>query len=59
MTSVSEGTDIETALASYMAEENADREEALRRILRDWLIGHGYLPVTEGEVQGGGDPLGI
>ncbi len=37
--------DIEVALASYMEEENIDREEALRRIVRDWLIGHGYLPL--------------
>ncbi|SFH52304.1 hypothetical protein [Ensifer sp. OV372] len=51
--------DIEAALASYMAEENIDRDEAMRRILRDWLIGHRYLPVTEDLAQGGGDPLGI
>ncbi len=52
--------DVEAALASYMAEEKIDREEALRRILRDWLIGHGYLPLEkEAEVLGGGDPLGI
>lgn len=51
-------TDIDTALASYMAEEKIDREEALRRILRDWLIGHQFLPVEEdGTVLGGGDPI--
>lgn len=51
--------DIEAALASYMAEEKIDRDEALRRILRDWLIGSGYLPLYPDATRGGGDPLGI
>lgn len=56
MTERNDEPDIEAALASYMAEENIDREEALR----DWLIGHGYLPLNEGgAILGGGDPFGI
>lgn len=35
--------DVEAALASFRAEENIDREEAMGVILREWLIGHGYL----------------
>lgn len=33
------------------ASEESDkpgRAEAVRRIMRDWLIGHGYLPTTQG-----------
>lgn len=44
--------EIEAALAAYMAEEKIDRDEALRRILRDWLIGHGYLPLPEPAPEG-------
>lgn len=44
--------EIEAALAAYMAGEKIDRDEALRRILRDWLIGHGYLPLPEPGPQG-------
>ncbi|MDE3809965.1 hypothetical protein I7I49_06685 [Sinorhizobium meliloti] len=52
--------DIEAALAQFMAEEKIDREEAMRVILRDWLIGRGYLPFAEDDtVEGGGDPFGI
>jgi hypothetical protein len=31
---------------AFAADENPPlkRPEAIRRILRDWLIGHGYLP---------------
>ncbi|WP_162254143.1 hypothetical protein [Ensifer sp. Root142] len=46
MSETSDEPDIEVALASYMAEENVVRAEALRRIVRDWLLGHGYLPIT-------------
>lgn len=47
--------EIETALASFMAEEQIDRDEALRRILRDWLIGHGYLKPEPHAAFVGGD----
>lgn len=37
--------DMEEAIDRFIAEEPdaPTRPEALRRILRDWLIGHGYL----------------
>lgn len=28
---------------AFAAENGTNRPEALRRIVRDWLIGHGYL----------------
>lgn len=35
--------------ADTMANPDApiSRPEAIRRILRDWLVGHGYLPLDE------------
>ena len=38
--------DILDALDHFATEEvdSPKRPEAIRRILRDWLIGHGYLP---------------
>lgn len=50
--------ELETALASFMAEEQIDREEALRRILRDWLVGNGYLKPGS-DTTGGHDGFGI
>jgi hypothetical protein len=42
--------DVEEALAICCASMGAQREEAIRQIMRDWLIGHGYLEwVEEGE----------
>ena len=37
--------DLLTPLDKYAAEEpdSPGRPEAIRRILKDWLIGHGYL----------------
>ena len=35
--------DIETAIAVFAAEHSLTRDEAISRILRDWLIGHGFL----------------
>lgn len=34
------------AIDAFAAEQNdtPKRPEAIRRIIRDWLIGHGYLP---------------
>lgn len=57
MSETSDEPDIEAALASYMAEENVVRAEALRRILRDWLIGHGYLPFKPLAVGDGEDVM--
>lgn len=37
--------DIEEAVEKFAAEEGIAREEALARLIRDWLIGHGYLPL--------------
>ncbi|WP_156408348.1 MULTISPECIES: hypothetical protein [unclassified Ensifer] len=34
--------DIERGVQLFMAEHAIEREEAIRRILRDWLIGNGY-----------------
>ena len=36
-------TELETALARYMAELAIDREEAIRRILTEWLRSRRYL----------------
>lgn len=33
-----------SALDAFAAEYSIPRPEAVRRILRDWLIGNGYLP---------------
>lgn len=46
--------DLSEALARYIADEPdaPDEAEAIRRILRDWLIGHRYLPVTEADKRG-------
>lgn len=47
-----------------MAEEALSRDDALRRIVRDWLAGHGYLDATEPGLdephanQNGEEPLG-
>ncbi|PZM10342.1 hypothetical protein [Rhizobium tubonense] len=35
--------DIETALAAFIGTAQVDRDEAIRRIVGDWLSGHGYL----------------
>ena len=50
--------ELEAALSSFMAEEHIDRDEALRRILRDWLIEHGYLK-PGADTAGGHDGFGI
>ncbi|MDK1493366.1 hypothetical protein QN219_25515 [Sinorhizobium sp. 7-81] len=39
--------DAERAIQLFMAEYAVSRDEALRRIVQDWLIGHGYLPDSE------------
>lgn len=38
--------DIEEAVEKFAADEGVSREEALARLIRDWLIGHGYLPIN-------------
>ncbi|MET4687422.1 hypothetical protein [Sinorhizobium fredii] len=35
--------DVERAIQLFMAEYAISRDDALRRIVRDWLVGHGYL----------------
>ena len=35
--------DVEEAIAFYAKEEGLSREEALARLVRDWLIGQGLL----------------
>jgi hypothetical protein len=44
--------DLETALDDFMTSICVDRDEAIRRILDDWLIGHGYLKQTEPAIDG-------
>lgn len=39
----------ERGVQMFMAENGIDREEAMKRILRDWLIGNGYVPLDSGE----------
>ncbi|MDK1377088.1 MULTISPECIES: hypothetical protein [unclassified Sinorhizobium] len=36
--------DEERGIQLFMAEYGVDRDEAVRRILHDWLVGNGYLP---------------
>lgn len=50
--------EVEEALDRFAREQNITREEALAVILRDWLIGHGYLP-PETAPAGGHDGFGI
>ncbi|QYA06277.1 hypothetical protein [Agrobacterium larrymoorei] len=35
--------EIETALASYAQEHGLEREEAVSRIVREWLVQEGYM----------------
>ncbi|NTJ41954.1 hypothetical protein G6L28_04975 [Agrobacterium larrymoorei] len=35
--------ELETALLSFAQENNIEREEAVGRILRDWLVQEGYM----------------
>jgi hypothetical protein len=44
--------DMEAALDDFLTSEDIDRDEAIRRILGDWLIGHGYLKQTEFSIDG-------
>lgn len=39
--------DIERGVRRFMAEQGVSREEAVKRILRDWLIGNGYLAFVD------------
>ncbi|PDT39806.1 MULTISPECIES: hypothetical protein [Sinorhizobium] len=39
--------DAERAVQLFMAEYAVSRDEALRLIVRDWLIGHAYLSQSE------------
>jgi hypothetical protein len=39
--------DIETALTAYAAEQGIDHDEAVARILRQWLINEGHLSSGE------------
>ena len=41
--------DIEEAIQRFAKQEGVSREEALSLILRDWLIGQGYLRADDGE----------
>lgn len=43
--------DIEDAFAVYAKEEGLSREEALARLVRDWLIGQGLLAPEEDEEE--------
>lgn len=37
--------EVERGVQMFMAEHGVSREEAIKRILRDWLIGGGYIPL--------------
>ncbi|MBD9592677.1 hypothetical protein IB270_07520 [Ensifer sp. ENS05] len=39
----------ERGVQMFMAENGVDREEAIKRILRDWLTGGGYIPLDVDE----------
>lgn len=36
-------TDLEEAILAFAAQYKITREQAVERILRDWLVDHGYL----------------
>ncbi len=38
-------SELERGVQMVMAEYGVSREEAIRRILRDWLTGGGYIPL--------------
>ncbi|PYE24541.1 hypothetical protein C8J38_105145 [Rhizobium sp. PP-WC-2G-219] len=40
-------TDLETALAAHARQQNISRDEAVRRILREWMRTHGFLADEE------------
>jgi hypothetical protein len=44
--------DLQAALDDFMTSADVDRDEAIRRILGDWLIGHGYLKQTQPPIDG-------
>jgi hypothetical protein len=35
--------EVETALAAFAQENKIDRDEAIQRVLRDWLLREGFL----------------
>jgi hypothetical protein len=35
--------EVETALAAFAQENKIDRDEAIQRVLRDWLLLEGFL----------------
>lgn len=35
--------EVETALAAFAQESKIDRDEAIQRVLRDWLLREGFL----------------
>jgi len=37
--------EIERGVQMIMAEYGVSRDEAIKRILRDWLTGGGYIPI--------------
>ena len=37
--------EIERGVQMFMAENGINREETVKRILRDWLVGNGYVPL--------------
>ena len=41
--------DIERGVQMIMAEYGVSREDAIKRILRDWLTGGGYIPLDSTE----------
>lgn len=41
--------DTERGIQLFMAEYRVSRDEAVRRILRDWLTGGGYIPLGTNE----------
>ncbi len=43
------GEAIERGVQMVMAEYAVTREEAIKRILRDWLTGGGYIPLDSTE----------
>ena len=44
--------DIEDAIKRFAEEEGLSRDEALAALVRDWLVGNGYLRAYEREDDG-------
>lgn len=50
--------DLETALADHSRQQNISRDEAIRRIVREWMRTHGFLEDKDEEGASASPPPG-